>query len=249
MSYHLNMAKKTTRSEATSPTRSVLYIRVSTEEQAREGISLKAQEATLTAYCAMRNLCLVEVVVDAGVSAGKPLAARNGGQRVLDLVKRKNVTAVVAFKLDRLFRDCADCLDVTREWDKRGVALHLVDLGGQAVDTSTAMGRFFLTVMAGCAELERNQIRERTSAAMAHKSANGEYVGGEAPYGYAIAADGVSLTPVHAEQQVIAEVHRLRGAGMSLNAIAGELAKRGFKPRQGQRWYAQQVKRMLARTA
>ncbi len=107
------------------------YVRVSTEEQAREGVSLEAQTRAVAAYCALRGLDLVRTVVDEGVSAGKPLGARAGGVAVLDAVKRRRVDAVVAYKLDRLFRDCADCLAVTRAWDKVGAALHLIDLGAR----------------------------------------------------------------------------------------------------------------------
>jgi len=62
-------------------TQAVLYVRVSTEEQATEGVSLEAQETSLRAYCAMRGLEVAELVIDAGVSAGKPLATREGGRR------------------------------------------------------------------------------------------------------------------------------------------------------------------------
>jgi len=141
-----------TRSKPDTSTDAVLYLRVSTQEQAREGISLAAQEAKLRAYCALRGLRIVEVVTDAGVSGGKPMHSREGGSRILDLVKRSAVAHVIAYKLDRLFRDCADCLTVTAAWDKKAIALHLVDLGGQTLDTSSAMGRFFLTVMARAAE-------------------------------------------------------------------------------------------------
>lgn len=68
-----------------------LYIRVSTAEQV-EGVSLEAQEAALTAYCSMRGLDIVEIVKDAGVSAGKPLSGRPGGQRLLHLVAEGTVT-------------------------------------------------------------------------------------------------------------------------------------------------------------
>ena len=223
----------------------VIYIRVSTEEQARGGVSLAAQEAAAYAYCAMRSLEVVELVTDAGVSAGKPLADRAGGRRVLELVDTGAVVAVVALKLDRLFRDCADCLDVTRIWEGAGAALHLVDLGGQAIDTSSAMGRFFLTVMAGAAELERNLVSERTRAAMAHKKAQGQRVGA-VPYGYALADDGQTLVELPSEQAVITEARRLVDAGLSLRKVAAELARLGFKPRKGASWYAQQVKRMVA---
>ena len=228
----------------------VAYIRVSTEEQSQEGVSLEAQEKSLRAYCTMRNLELGKVVCDAGVSGGKPFASRQGGLTLLQhLKKTKEPQAVVAWKLDRLFRDCADCLTVIREWDKQGVALHLVDMGGQAVDTSSAMGRFFLTVMAGAAELERNQVRERTSMAMQHKASKGEYIGGKVPYGRTLGGDGVRLVKVDAEQQVINKVMELQSQGYSLRKIARELEQNEIRPREGSAWHPQQIKRMLSEVA
>ena len=225
--------------------RAAAYIRVSTEEQANEGVSLDAQEATLRAYCAMRGLDLEEVVVDAGVSAGKPLVTRDGGAKLLDLVRRGKVQAVVTYKLDRLFRDASDCLQVTAAWDKAGVALHLVDLGGQSVDTSSAMGRFFLTIMAGAAEMERNLIRERTAAAMAHKAARREYTGGQVPYGWNLDADGVHITPNPAEQAIIGAARTLREQGLSLRKVGGALAAEGMLPRSGGHWHAKTVQDLL----
>lgn len=226
--------------------RAIAYVRVSTEEQAKEGISLGTQRHALQAYTSMRGLSLVELVEDAGVSAGKPLSIRTGGQRLLNAVTSHKVGAVVVYKLDRLFRDCADCLTVTRRWDKDGIALHLVDLGGQAVDTSTAMGRFFLTVMAGAAEMERNLVRERTSAAMAYKSAKGEYIGGRVPYGFDLTEDGVRLAPIEHEQIVLSKARKLRKQGLSLRAIAATLQKDGILSRSGRPFAPIQIKRMLA---
>ena len=237
------MKRTTKASKATVANAVALYIRVSTEEQARGGVSLDAQEATLRAYCAMRGLELVELVVDAGVSAGAPLSTRPGGARVLELVRSGAVAGVVAAKLDRLFRDCGDCLAVTREWDKAGVALHLVDMGGQTVDTSTAMGRFFLTVMAGAAELERGMVKERTTAAMAHVKAQGRRVGG-VPYGFRLAADGRTLEADEGEQRVKSAALELRAAGLSLRKVSAELARRGFRARCGGAFLASQVARM-----
>lgn len=225
--------------------RAVAYVRVSTEEQANEGVSLEAQEVKVRAYCALRGLELVELVIDAGVSAGKGLNTREGGARVLDLVKGRKVEAVVAMKLDRLFRDASDCLSVTAAWDKASVSLHLVDMGGQAVDTSSAMGRFFLTIMAGAAEMERNQIRERTRMAMAHKRSKHELVGA-VPYGLRVADDGVTLVEVAAEQCVIVEARALRSAGLSLRAVAAELDRKSLHARNGGAFAAEQVRRMVA---
>ncbi len=141
------------------------YIRVSTDDQAREGVSLDAQEARIRAYAEMAGLELVDVIRDAAISGTVPLADRAGGAALLD----HDVDHVIALKLDRLFRDAADALSQTRSWDKAGIALHLIDVGGATINTSTAMGRMFLTMMAGFAELERNLISERTAMALAYK--------------------------------------------------------------------------------
>ena len=224
------MARST---QQTPQNTAVLYLRVSTQEQATEGVSLEAQDAKLRAYCTLRSLTIVKVIVEAGVSGGKPLADRDGGNELLTLVRRREVAHVVSYKLDRLFRDCADCLTVTAAWDKHGVSLHLVDLGGQTLDTSTAMGRFFLTVMAGAAELERNLIGERTKEAMAYKRTKGERISRHVPYGTTLAADGTTLAPEPGEQAVIAKARTLHAVGLSSRAIAARLAEQGCYSRAG----------------
>ena len=226
-------------------TDAVLYLRVSTQEQAREGISLAAQEARLRAYCTLRGLRVVEVATDAGVSGGKPMHTRAGGQRILDLVQRSAVGHVIAYKLDRLFRDCADCLTVTAAWDKKAIALHLVDLGGQTLDTSSAMGRFFLTVMAGAAELERNLIRERTSEAMGYVKSQGHKTGGDVPYGYTVAVDGKTLTADSEEQAMLEAIRTARSQGYSQRQVVAELAQQGFTTRKGTPLILRQVQRIM----
>jgi site-specific DNA recombinase len=222
------------------------YIRVSSEEQSREGSSLPAQRARIEAYCTMRALDLVEIVEDPGVSASKALAARAGGRHLLEILRRRRVSGIVAFKLDRLFRNCGDCLTNVESWDRAGVALHLIDLGGSAIDTSTAAGKFFLTVMAGAAELERNQISERTSAVLRHKASRGEYTGGEPPYGFRVGSGGVQLVEDPGEQRVIARARELRVARVSLRRIAAQLAAEGMASRVGRPFAIIQIQRLVA---
>lgn len=225
------------------------YIRVSTKEQAAEGISLEAQEQKVRAYCALKGVVLEHLIVDAGVSAAKPLATRPGGRQLLALAEGGK--DVVAFKLDRLFRDCVDCLDVVRRWDKAGTALHLIDLGGQAIDTSTAMGRFFLTVIAGAAELERNLIGERTSTAMQHLRSQGVSMG-RAPYGYRYSDEAGDdgrrqLVTAPEEQWTLARMQRLRAAGLSYAAIAAVLTEDGVPTKRGGAWHKVTVRDILLR--
>jgi len=221
----------------------IAYLRVSTEEQAEHGVSLDAQEAKVRAYCALHDLALANILVDAGVSAGKSLGTRPGGSEVLDAVRAGTVDCVVAIKLDRLFRNAGDCLTTVEAWEKKSVALHLVDMGGSSVDTSTAMGKFMLTVMAGVAEMERNLTRERTRTALQHKRSRRERTGA-IPYGWQLDTDGVHLVPVDAEQAVITEARKLRNAGLSLRAVARELAQRGLTSRKGKVFNATQIKRL-----
>ena len=222
------------------------YVRVSTEEQARGGVSLAAQEKSIRTYCELRGFDLVELVIDAGVSAWKRLDVRPGGSTVANMARRGKVDAVVSYKLDRLFRNAADCLEQTAAWDKANVSLHLIDMGGQAVDTSSAMGRFFLTVMAGAAEMERALVSERTTAAMAHKRDLGERISGQAPFGYTF--KNGHLAESLEEQMVLKDLHRLRRNGLSFQQIADKLARRGVMTRTG-RPYSSQGIGHLYRTA
>lgn len=220
------------------------YIRVSTEEQAREGVSLEAQERSIRAYAEMRGIDLIEVVRDPGVSAKKALSTRHGGQRLLAALRCKEAEGVIAWKLDRLFRNCAECLVTVEDWDKKGTSLHLIDLGGQAVDTRSAMGKFFLTVIAAMAELERNQIRERTSAALQHKKQNGEYTGGKVPYGFRLVEGKLLL---HDNEQAAIEMAKiLHDCGKSLRWIGDELCRLGHLPRNGGQWHASQIRLLVA---
>ncbi|MCC6227420.1 MAG: recombinase family protein [Microthrixaceae bacterium] len=226
--------------------KAVGYVRVSHEEQVREGVSLGAQRAAIAAYCAMKSLDLVEVVEDAGVSGGKPLGHRGGGARLIEVAGRRGIKAVVAVKLDRLFRNAADALRQTEAWDRAGIALHLIDLGGSSIDTGTAMGRFFLTVMAGAAEMERGLVAERTVAALAHKRAIGEKTGGDPPYGFSVGDDGRKLVPVEPEQAVIQRVRTMRQQGYSFREIADRFNRESVQAR-GEKWHETTLKRLMDR--
>jgi DNA invertase Pin-like site-specific DNA recombinase len=218
------------------------YIRVSTDEQARGGVSLEAQEEKLRAYCTISGLELVCLIREEGVSAAKPLASRPGGSQLLSLVAWKKIPHIVALKLDRLFRDAEDALRQTKAWDKASVALHLVDMGGQTLNTASAMGRFLLNMMAGFAELERNLIAERTAAAMIHRKAH-RRIYGPTPYGFDRC--GEVLRPNAYELGFVELAKVCREAGWSLHRIAKELNRLDVKTKRGARWHASTVRYLL----
>ncbi len=151
-------------------------------------------------------------------------------------------------KLDRMFRNAGDCLTTVEAWERSGIALHVVDLGGNAIDTTSAAGRFMLVVLAGAAEMERNLTRERTRSAMAVKRANGQRVG-TVPYGFDVTANGTTLVPNDSEQAVIREIQAMRAGGMTLEAIADALTRRHEPTKTGKssRWTHQVVARIVSR--
>ena len=224
------------------------YARCSTQEQADSGLGLEVQEERIRAYCIMRKLDLLEIVTDPGVSGGKPLAKREGGNQLLNVIAKRKAQAVVMLKLDRMFRNAGDCLSTVEAWEKAGVALHVIDLGGNAIDTTSAAGRFMLVVLAGAAEMERNLIRERTKSAMAIKKANGQRVG-TIPYGYDLAEDNVMLVPNEYEQGVIRDIRAMRSVGQTLQGIAEALtdARVPTKTKRSKRWGHPAVSRIVNR--
>ena len=118
-----------------------------------------------------------------------------------------------------------------------------MDIGGSVVDTSSAMGRFFLTFVGGAAELEQNVIGERTSLVMRHMASRNMYTGGHARYGYRV-VDGGKLEPIDHEQTVIALARGLRSRGRSLRAVVDRLAKLGCLSRAGKPFVPCQIQAM-----
>ena len=156
---------------------------------------------------------------------------------------------MVMLKLDRMFRNAGDCLTTVEKWERGGVSLHVIDLGGNAIDTQSAAGRFMLVVMAGVSEMERNLTRERTKAAMAVKRAAGQRVGA-IPFGFDLGDDGSSLIPNPTEQEVILTIRRMRSVErLTLKAIASTLTSEGIPTKTGKSatWSHQVIRRILDR--
>lgn len=220
------------------------YVRVSSRRQVVEGLSLEQQAQTIGNYCQMRGLQLLEMVVERGVSGPKPLNTRPAGQRLIELLKDQRIVSVISIRLDRIFRDAVDCLITVRQWDKVGISLHLVDMGGQSIDTRGAMGRLFLGMLASFAELEHERISERVTETQAFKKNRGEKVGRFPQYGYRVGDNGRTLIPDGLEQAVIRHIAMLRAKGLSIAAIRDRLESEGYESR-GDHWHATTIVRIL----
>ena len=223
-------------------TRTIAYLRVSTDKQADKGVSLDAQRAKCAAYAELYDLELTEVIVDAGESA-KTLD-RPGLQRALAMLKAGRADALLVVKLDRLTRSVRDLGELVERYFAPGKAA-LLSVGEQ-IDTRSAAGRLVLNVLASVSQWEREAIGERTSAAMQHKISCNEYTGGPVAFGFKVAADGTHLEEHTGEQVVLAEARRQRVAGLSLRAVARELDRQGFTSRRGRAFGPEQIASMVA---
>ena len=214
------------------------YVRVSTEEQAREGVSLDNQKYKIKAYAELNDFQLIEIVADEGLSAKN--LNRPGIKKILDMARNKEIDAIIVYKLDRAFRSTVDALEVTSLLDKGGVAFHSIN---ERLDTKSPLGKFFFTLIAGIAEMERGIIAERTSDALQRKIENGEHVG-HIPYGYQI--ENSELIPYLPEQEIIKFAKELRDRGYTFQAIAEEFKNRGIKTKRGKiQWYPTSIKNIL----
>lgn len=176
-----------------------------------------------------------------GVSASIPLHKRPRGAELLQRLN-EGATHVVALKLDRLFRDAEDALRQTKAWDRAGVTLHLIDMGGASLSTASAMGRMLLTTMAGFAELERNLVSERTTTSLTYKRQHRE-VFNHAPYGFEIV--GKALVESPEEVAVVKLIRERREDGWTLGMIASALNDDCVPTKLNGRWYARTIKNIL----
>lgn len=217
------------------PSRTIGYIRVSSDQQASEGQSLQVQEQQLRGWAMQHGKELAQVVCEAGVSGGIPFSERPEGAKLWAYLQRSDT--LVASKLDRMFRSAGDCLAVVEAFKARGVSLYLLDLNGGADDVSgNGIARLFLTIVSAFAEFERNRIGERIRASKQRSTAAGIWSGGARRFGWrkgaAKVVDGRSvytLEPVPAEQAEIKRIMQLARQGKSTYAIRDDLAERGHK--------------------
>jgi len=218
------------------------YVRVSTDEQARDGVSLEAQQARIRAYAEAKGLVLEGILSDQGYS-GKNLN-RPGLQELLDRCKRGEVGAVVVLKLDRLTRQTRHLLSMVEDvFLAKEIELHSVS---ESLDTSTPHGRFVLTLFGGLAQMERELIAERTRAALAFKRENGQPTS-HAPLGFKANGSRERMQPVPEELETVRHILTLWRCGSSYAAIARKLNAEGARTKRGGLWHHSTVSRIVQR--
>jgi site-specific DNA recombinase len=216
-----------------------IYVRVSTDEQAKEGFSIPAQRERLRAFCESQGWEIVQEYIEEGWSA-KDLD-RPQMQRLLKDIKKGNIDIVLVYRLDRLTRSVLDLYLLLQTFEKYNVAFRSAT---EVYDTSTAMGRLFITLVAALAQWERENLAERVKFGIEQMIDEGKKPGGHSPYGYKFDKD-FNCTIIEDEANVVRMIYRMYCDGYGYRSIADRLNELGIKPRIAKEWNHNSVRDIL----
>ena len=193
--------------------KAAVYARVSTDEQAKEGYSIDSQKDYIISFVKSQGWEIYDFYIDDGYSA-KDLK-RPAMQKMMSDVKSSRFDVVVFYKLDRLVRSVSDLDKLLQLFDKNNIGIRSVT---EPFDTTTAMGRFLITLVAAIAQWERETISERVVVNMTKKATMGERNGGRAPFGYDL-QDG-QLVINEKEARLVKEMFRMYINGKGIRQIS-----------------------------
>lgn len=223
------------------------YSRVSTDKQ---DDSLDAQKAKAIAYAAARGVTIDErhIFTDPDTSGAIPFRERGGGQLLLNtiaLARRLHPDSehhLIITKLDRLGRSTLD-LETTFQYCKAsGIAIHIIDFGGDSINTMGLAGDLLMRILFAVAEFERGMIRSRVQDVITDRRSKG-FLLGHCPFGWDSEDTGqvkprtdrpiLRVVPNPAEQQWLRQMAAWRAAGWSYHAIAQALNRAGVRTKRG----------------
>ncbi|TFJ93155.1 recombinase family protein [Lentibacillus salicampi] len=220
--------------------RAALYVRVSTEEQNLEGYSIEAQKNRCMSFIESQgDWYLSKVYADPGHSAKN--LDRPAVQELMEGAKNKEFDVLVVYRLDRLVRSVLDLHNLLELFDKHNVKFKSVT---EVFDTTTAMGRFFITLVGAMSEWERSNLSERVSFGMEQMTREGKWKGGHVGYGH-MHIDG-HMAINEDEARIVRMMYDWYLTGMSDRKIAKELRKRGIMTRGGAQWSESHVRYTLS---
>ncbi len=224
----------------------VIYTRVSTDSQAREGVSLEAQEQQCRGMLAMRGIRpeQIQVITDGGFS-GKNLD-RPGAKRLMDLIRSRRIDGVCIYRIDRLTRSLSDLLNCVKLFSDHDVKLIALN---EQIDTSSLTGRLMVNVIGSIAQFERESISERVRMAMAHCRSRGAFIGGPVPAGMRVIGDRGrrQLVPNPEWAPFVQSLWQRCLDGSSLSELADWLNAKEVPSAHRRSWSRQTVSKLLGR--
>ncbi|MED1781319.1 recombinase family protein [Brevibacillus fortis] len=218
--------------------RTAVYIRVSTEDQAREGFSIPAQREKLLSYVHSQGWEVHALYADEGVSAKDTNRPALG--RLLQDIRTGEIDVVLVYRLDRLTRSVLDLYQLLQEFDR--YAVHFKSCT-EVYDTTTAIGRLFITLVAALAQWERENLAERVKLGMSQMARERKRPGGPAPYGYNLVRG--TLVVNQTEAAGVRSMFERYDRGESPRQIAEWANHSGLRGKNGASWSASAVLRLL----
>jgi len=224
--------------------RAIIYVRVSTAGQEKEGASLAEQERRCTQWIEMKGYKLIRVYKDVG--SGFSMDSRESFMQMMEDTEEWDI--VVAYKLDRFHRNMPNAVGWGDHLGKIGKNFCAIDLD---IDTSSAMGLAFFRIMAVLNQLERDMTSERTKMGLKGVQNDGRWVG-QPPYGYMIDTEGERnglLLTNEKEAELVMMIYDWHEQGnLTISAICECLVKSGLRTRENKHiWQYMTVKRILQR--
>lgn len=217
--------------------RAALYIRVSTMDQV-EGYSISAQKHQLTAYCESQGWDISGFYVDEGISAKD--TKRPELQRMLGHIKEDMIDVVVVYKLDRLTRSVIDLYNLLQVFEENNCKFKS---STEVYDTTSAIGRMFITLVASFAQFERERLGERVSMGMSQKVREGGWHGSQPPYGYDLVDGEIIIN--EAQAKYVRWIYDWYIEGLSDRKTAMRLNDMGVPTKQDTTWREARIRYIL----
>ncbi len=215
-----------------------LYVRVSTEEQVKEGFSIGGQKERLSAYALSQGWDIEGIYVDEGISAKD--TNRPELNRMLRDIEEGTIDVVLVYRLDRLTRSVLDLYHLLDAFEKNNCKFKSAT---EVYDTTTAMGRLFITLVAALAQWERENLGERVSMGMAEKVRRGQWHGSNAPIGFDYIDGDLQIN--EEEASIVRRAFELYLEGNGDVGIAAILTKEGYPSPSGKHWRDTRIRYML----
>lgn len=218
-----------------------IYIRVSTEEQAKEGFSINAQKEKLTNYSKISDWEIIDYYIDNGISA-KNIKDRPEINRLIEDIKTRKINNVLIYKLDRLTRSVKDLISLIELFEEYDCTVSSLT---EKLETSNAVGRMFVKIIGIFAEFERENLAERVSFGYEQKTREGNYTNTNGVNGYEYIVGKGHLMVNKKEREIVNRIYEMYLNGTSMLKIAKIYNTEKVPSKRGGSWSQSTIKSIL----
>ena len=219
-----------------------IYVRVSTDEQANNGFSIRAQIDKLSGYCKLKDWSIFDIYSDEGKS-GKNINERSELIRLINDIKLRKINSILVYKIDRLTRSTKDLIELVELFNKYNCSFNSFT---ESIDTSSSTGRMFIKIIGIFAEFERENIAERVRMGLERKVKEGYSIASRnVSYGYDKSPTKGLLVVNQYEAYVVKRIFNLYLNNYSFTDISKYLNKYNVKTKNKEKWNSKTVRLIL----